>query len=401
MPRERAIVVTPRVPWPQDDGGRIVQWQTVWSAAQRWDVTLLALVPPEEMALPIPPEAQALGLRVERIPHRPPATWAAALAGLFGPWPFPLSRYRNPRLAHRLRELVAAERPRFVLFNHLHTGVYAADARPAAVVLFEHNIEYLWLERFAESVRNPLQRRFLRGQAGKMRRVETRLCAAADLVLAIQPEEADLLRNAVPGARIESLPLGLAPSRFADPAPIDPPVVLVVGSWNWIPNAQGLRRFLVEGARALLEAGAPVRIRVVGKGMSSELVEEVRSAGADPVGYVDDIRAELVAARLMIVPLWVGAGLRVKIVEAFACGLPVVATPLACEGLGVEDGREILLGDTPSELSARACELLRDPARAREVGLAGRARAQTDFALSSVAERMNDWCAAAAARVPR
>src|SRR5262249_28541990 len=138
--RERAVVVTPRAPWPQDDGGRIGLWQTVWAAAQAWDVVLLTLVPPEEAHASVPSEVTALVAEVVRVPHRPPPTALAALRGTWGRWPYTLTRFRNAELARRLRAVVARDRPRFVFLNHLALGIYEADARPAPVVLREHNV---------------------------------------------------------------------------------------------------------------------------------------------------------------------------------------------------------------------------------------------------------------------
>jgi glycosyltransferase involved in cell wall biosynthesis len=398
MSRERAIVVTPRAPWPQDDGGRIGLWQTVWAAAQEWDVTLLALVPPAELDDPVPPEVTALGVDVVRIAHRPPPTWRAAVQGAWGRWPYTITRFQNPQLDARLRDLVARERPRFVLLNHLALGTYAASARPAAVVLREHNVESLWMERFASGPLPPWTRAYARHQAVRIAHAERELCEAADLVLAIHDEERELLARLAPRARVETVPVGIDPARFLPRAVADPPIVLVVGAFGWPPNADGLRRFLVEGWPALRTAAPHVRLRVAGKDLAPALRKEIDAAGGEAVGYVEDIAVEFAMARVLLVPLWVGAGSRVKIIEGAMAGVPVVSTSQGAEGLGFVDGHELLIDDLPAGLARGVLRLVADPAEAERIAAAARVLALERFALSAVAARANALCRSA---VPR
>jgi glycosyltransferase involved in cell wall biosynthesis len=377
------------MPWPLDDGGRIGLWQSVWSCAREWDVTLVSMVTPGEERLPVPPAPQELGIEVIRVPHRPPPTPVAALQGVFGRWPYTLARYRSPALDRELRRLVSERVPQFVWLNHLHVATGLDAIRGTAVVLREHNVEYVWLERYAAEVRSLPIRTYAVDQARRMRGVEARLCAGSDLVLATQDIERDQLRQLAPDVRVETLPVGIDFARFRPRAPEDPPIVLLAASFGWAPNQEGARRFLAAGWPRLHARMPRARLRVVGKDLPPDLADQARAAGAEAVGYVRDMEDEFARARLLLVPVWFGGGVRVKVVEALAAGLPVVSTPLGAEGLGLDPGRDFIEAESPERLADVTADLLLDPARADAIASSGNEVARRTFSIEEVARLGN------------
>src|SRR5439155_24178750 len=134
--------------------------------------------------------------------------------------------------------------------------------------------------------------------------------------------------------------------------------------WDWPPNPDGGRRFIDRGWPRVRARVPQARLRVVGKAMPESLTEAARDAGAEPVGYVESMAPEFARAAVLVVPLWIGAGARVKIVEAMAARLPVVTTTLGAEGLGLEPGRHAAFADTPEALGDAIADLLQEPGRA-------------------------------------
>jgi glycosyltransferase involved in cell wall biosynthesis len=397
MTRGRAIVVTGRMPWPLDDGGRVDLWQSVKACSRRWDLTLLTLVDPGAETAPLP-DALA-GFEVVRISHRRPSAPLSGLRSLFGPWPYPVVRARSRALERRLAELVTSRRPDVVWLNQIHTATSLESLGKVPVVLRQQNLEHRFLERYAASLRSPLARAYATQQARRMRDVEARVCSRCDLVLAVHDLERDALRQLAPGARVETLPIGVDVARFLPRAPESPPVVLLAGSFGWPPNAEGAARFLAEGWPRLRERVAGVRLRLAGKGISADLAEQARAAGADPVGYVDDMAVEFARAAALVVPLWVGAGARVKIIEALTAGLPVVSTAIGVEGLGLIPGTHHLEAETPQQLGVSLANLLLDASRARTMADAGQAFAASRFSLDAVSGQAAELVAETIARV--
>src|SRR5204863_5811583 len=134
----------------------------------------------------------------------------------------------------------------------------------------------------------------------------------------------------------------------------------VVGSFDREANALGLERFLEQGWPVVRAGLKTARLRIIGRHLSPRLAERARALGAEPLGYVDNLSHELARAWAMVIPLWYGAGLRVKTVEAMGAGVPVACTPLGVEGLGLAAGRHHLEAADAESLGHAALELLRE-----------------------------------------
>jgi glycosyltransferase involved in cell wall biosynthesis len=387
MNRSPALVLTPRLPWPLDDGGRIVLWQSVAAAARFHEVTLVAFVPPGTEDDPLPEAIASVCRRVVRVPFRPPSTARAALRGLFGRWPYTLARYQDSAFARAVGAAVASDRPEFALVNHLHLAPYAAALGQVPMVLREANAEHRWMERLARSRGSSPSGIYALVQSRRMRVAERELCERAALVFAIQEEETAALRALAPRARVETLPIGVDLSRFLEPSPAPGPVVLLPGSFVWLPNVEGALRFLEEGWPRV-RAGAPeARLRIAGKGPPAILRDAAARAGAELAADVPSMEEEFSRATVAVIPLWVGAGARVKIVEAMAARVPVVATPEAAEGLELEPDLHFRSAQDPGGLGAAVLSLLLDPAERLRLSAQGRMLAEARWSLNEVAAR--------------
>jgi glycosyltransferase involved in cell wall biosynthesis len=395
--REPCLVLTPRLPWPLDDGGKIAAWQSVWSAAQEFETILVSLHDPALGSPPAPREVAECGIEVVEVPFQRVAVPLAAWRGLAGRWPYTLERYRSHALARTLRRLVQERRPAFAFVNHLHLGPYVDDLRPVPMILREHNVESLWMSRYADAQPRGPRRMYAQYQARRLRDAERILCHRASMVLAIQDEEAERLRALSPSADVRTLPLGIDFSSYPDPRPESPPIVLLAGAFGWEPTAAGALRFLETGWPALRQAAPTARLRIAGKDPPPALVERARQTGAEVTGYVASMRDELARATMLLVPLWEGAGVRVKIIEAFAARLPVVSTPLGAEGLDLEPGEQYLQSDTPEGIAAAAAKLLAWDDRGRAMAVRAHGEASKRWSLPAVAALQNRLCREAVA----
>ncbi|MGH7741334.1 MAG: glycosyltransferase family 4 protein [Candidatus Eiseniibacteriota bacterium] len=388
--KPRALALLSRLPWPLDDGGRVGLYQIAWSLSRYFDTVMVALVPPGEVSAPLPAAIAELGARMVRVAHRPPSNGRALAEGLLGRWPYTLARFRNAEFDRVVRREVAEFQPDFVHLSSLHMATYSAALAGIPKVLREQNLEHLWLRRLASTFTNPLTRAYTSFQAVRLERAEAELCAHMDLVLAIHDHEAAQLRSLAPRTRVEVVPIGIDPARFGPRAPAAAPTVLVTGAFGWAPNLLGLRRFLERGWPVLRGLSPGAALRVVGRDLPVESLCALAGERAELAGYVERIEPEFARAALLLVPLWVGAGARIKIVEALMAGTPVVSTPLGAEGLGLNHGREVILAESPEDLARAAADLLANPARAAALGDAGRRFALAHFSLEAVAARTCD-----------
>lgn len=397
MSRAPALVLTPRTPWPLDDGGRVGLWQCLEAVARSRPTVLATLELEADRRHAAPDAVRELGIEVVRVPHRFPPAWAAAWEGLTGRWPFTIARFRNRQFDRTLRRLVAERQPAFAFVNHLPLATYHDALDGTVTVLRQHNLEWRWLRRYADSGIGFAAARYARHQAGRLQRAEARLCEAMDLVLAIQDDEAREMRDMAPRARVEVVPLGVDFPHRPARRPLQPPVVLLVGAYDRPPNRDGARRFVVEGWPRVRARVPAARLRIVGRSIPDDLAALARARGAEPVGFVPDLSVEHANASVMVIPLWAGAGVRVKLVEALAAELPVVSTPIGAEGLGLVPGRHHLEASTPIGLADGVVRLLEQPEQAAAMAAAARTFGEARFGRDAVQRRLVALCEEAAA----
>jgi len=370
----------------------VVLWQDLLALAGRFETRLVVMRRPGEAETAVPAPLIERGVATSFVEHRPPAEPVALALGVLGRWPYTLARFHSRAFERGLRQIVAAWRPDLAFINNLHMAPYV-DALPHSVnVLRQQNLEQLWLERFARETSNPAVAAYGRFQARRMRGAEAGLCRAMALVLAMHEDEARAIRAFAPGVRVEAVP---ASAEFANPATrarSAEPTLLIIGSFDREANAVGARRFLEEGW-PLVRARVPgARLRIVGRHIAPRLAVLARELGADPVGFVPDLAPELARAWGVVVPLWYGAGMRVKTVEAIAAGVPVAATPLGAEGLGLEPGRHYLEGGTARELGEAALALLEHSERTAALAASAHEFLRPSHGRDVVARRTVELC---------
>lgn len=205
-------------------------------------------------------------------------------------------------------------------------------------------------------------------------RTERRVGAVADVVLCVSEQDAVHFRAVAP--RVVVAPNGVDDRLFSvDPSLGPGEDIVFFGQMTYGPNLAGIRRFLAEGWPVLARLRPHARLVIAGQA-SRELLGDIAGPRVLVVGLVDDIADLLASARVVVVPIWVGGGTRLKVLETLAASRPLVGTTLGVAGVGFIDGAHGLTAETPADLAARVAELCEDTERARRLGAAGRELAQ-------------------------
>lgn len=358
-------MVCPTLPLPPTSGGRKRSVRLL-EAMERSGVRphLLVLEAQEEGLR----EAARRGWEVDVV-ARPAAGGGARLRQLLRMEPEP----HNGPLRARLAEL--ARDAAFVQLEEVEQA-QLIDALPRAVpvVVSLYNVDSELTRAMArEHPRCSAPAARLRFRAFRLAAVERRATRRADATLCVSDE--DRLAFARRGARSTIVvPNGVDAELLDIPADgSDAGRVLFFGAHWWEPNRRGLERFVRESWPLVAAARPDARLRVVGPGP----LDEARRAAAaadrvEIVGVVEDLAVELAAATVVVVPLWVGGGTRIKVVEAMAAARPVVGTSVGVERVGFIDGRHGLVRDSPDGLAAAVIDLLGDPVGAAAMGRAAR-----------------------------
>ena len=257
------------------------------------------------------------------------------------------------------------------------------------VVLDEHNVEFDLLERMAARESGAVRKFFNNVEAKKFRREELAACRAAALTLVTSERDGALLRQHAAGLRTATITNGVDCEQFARPAgPRQTDSAVFVGATHYFPNEEGVLYFLNEAFPLIKEKHPQFRFTVVG-GKPPMSIVQLQSDAVQVTGYVNDVRPFMWESSVFVVPLRMGGGTRFKIVEAFAAGIPVVSTRLGAEGIPVEDGRELLLADTPAELAAAVLRVLENPGLAASLASAGLDYVRRHFDWSVIGAKLN------------
>jgi len=311
-----------------------------------------------------------------RIPFHPRVRrslgfYAGLALNLLSPLPYAVAKYRSRALGREISARAASGSVDIVVCDFLAPSVNVADDLPCPAVLFEHNVEALLWKRHWQVARNPLSRGYFRAQWRKMRAFEARECRRYAHVVAVSPEDRDLVSGEYSVDSVSAVSTGVDTAYFrpTNGRPCDTHSIVFTGSMDWMPNEDAVRFFVEQILPRIRQAIPDATFTVVGRNPSRALVElGVRQPGVIVTGGVDDVRPYMAQAALYLVPLRIGGGTRLKIFEAMAMGLPVVSTRIGAEGLPVTDGQDIVLADSPEQIANAAIQLLTDAAAARALG---------------------------------
>jgi polysaccharide biosynthesis protein PslH len=228
-------------------------------------------------------------------------------------------------------------------------------------VLFQHNVETILWQRMAETETSSIRKLSYRIEAAKMARYEKNTLSRFHHVIAVSDQDRAEMLKLDPSCRITVVPTGVDTDhyRVSPPASGDPPVIVFTGSMDWEPNIDAMEYFCGEIWPSITNAFPNARFQIVGRNPHAR-VRRLESPSVEVTGKVPSVADYLHSATVVIVPLRIGGGTRLKIFEAMAMGKAVVSTTIGAEGLDVTHGRDLLLADTPESFAASILELLRN-----------------------------------------
>lgn len=382
----RILWVATKTPSPPIDGGRLVALLTLEALrAHGHELTVVAPIDPDTA------DRSAIAARLERVgrlvlaPARPATlAWAAARTA-FGSTPFTVLRHSLGGVRDAVTRLLSREAFDIVHAEQLQAVAQVGEAgrRAIPVVLRAHNVESdLWR---GASRTAPLLRPLLAREARRLAAWEGRAVRETAATAALSAHDAARLVELSGAAdRVHHVPAPFPAWLSPAPRPLPgAPAVVLFGSRGWRPNEAGARWFLEEvwpRVRAALPAAA---LHVVGAPVAS-------SAGILGHPAPADSREAFAEGSILVVPLHVASGVRMKILEAWARGVPVVSTPAGAQGLEATDGRELLLAHDPESFALALRRLHAEPGVAELVVAAGRRRLAAHHEPGAVAARLTE-----------
>lgn len=373
----KILQLTPRLPYPPIDGGRVVMLQ-VAQALHRLgaEVQVLSLNPLKQHADFEAARRALAPITLTTVDFDTQAVLPAVLSSWRTGTPLLVARFYSRAYAAALRRMLASAEFDLVQVESPFLLPYLPLIRQstnAVVVLRSLNVEFRIWEQLAAHEPQRLRRVWLRAIARSLRRYECAQLNSCDAVVPITEDDAAELR-----ALGCTRPMHVLPGAVDIPAAREPAIVEregsagFLGSLDYRPN-QEAALWIAETLRPrLLAAGFSGSLHVAGSNAPQWLRERLGEAGVTLELDVPDSGAFLASMECVLAPLLAGGGMRIKILEAMALGRPVVATSLAAAGVEVRDGENVLLADDPDSFAAAVLQLSGDASRRRAIGEAGR-----------------------------
>ena len=376
----RVYFLSPYVPWPIRHGGHNRAWSLMRALSRLGSVHVFAIGDPAEDRSRASHETLG-GHGISLEVHAPtgPGAEESDRADVRRR-PDALSHFRSPGLARALEDRSRATPPDLVFMEELVMAQYA-DRALAPLVLDRQKVEWRYHEALAALGEDAPHHR---AEAARFRRFDESLSGRFAAVLVTGRGDATPLLPLHGAGRIHVVPIAVD-DHFTPPpgraAAIEH--VLLYGTVDYPPNAMANASYFREVRPLLSEAAPALGTVVVGSGAPPPSVPR-DDPRVEVRGFVDDVAPVLQGPGVLVVPLRVGGGSRTKILEALACGMPVVATEVAVENLGLLPGRHYLRAEIPAETAEAVVRLSRDPALAASLGREGATAIDAGFRQANV-----------------
>lgn len=377
----RLLFLSPVYPLPADSGQKMRIWAMLRAlAALGHEVTLLTFRDPAQ-------ESPALGAvcRVVDVPcslarQSAGKDYLGRARSLFSRLPFGVRRFRHPDLRTRLEAELRTLPYDAALCMSAFVAVNLPRSSPVPWIVDNANVEHLLLRRYVAFERNPLKRAYAVLEARRLRAWEAYVNGRARLSLVCSEQDRAVLRELCPRQDPVVVPNVVDLETYPPPSAGQPNTVVFTGAVDWIPNQDAVAFFVHQVLPELRRLVPEVVFVVAGRVPSESYCRRYARYPVRFTGRVPDMSAELAKASVCVVPLRIGGGTRLKILEAAAMAKPVVSTRLGAEGLDFADGSEIALEDDPRRFARAVAELLNDPARRSMMGQAARGRVERQYA---------------------
>jgi len=381
----RVLFVAPYPICPPIHGGGVFMYQTVQELASRCELHVVVLL---DSAGQLAAHAELDGICAStHYMVRP-----LGVPGLVGSIePHAVREFRIPDLAWLIHRQIYTRRIDVVQLEYTVLGQYAGGFRRIPNILFEHDVYFQSIARRLPFIASVVERIQARWEYLRALRWELRMLPVLDRIQVCSRDNADYLLSFLPqleGRIDDGFRAGIDTWRYTYRTEgREPFTILFLGSFRHTPNLEALTWF-VEEVLPLVVAEEP-RARVMVVGSDPPKRSSFRHAEAvELVGFVEDVRDPLARYSLFVCPILSGSGVRVKLLEAFAAGIPVVSTRLGAEGLADRDGEICALADEPAEFARRVVDLLRDPQKAEELAARAREEVVTKRDIRGMTERL-------------
>ncbi len=386
----KILFLSPTVPYPLTDGGRIRVFNLLKQIAQNNDVTLLALETQPTDGDSIT-NIQNLGIKVHLIPNSsmlPRISLSTLLSAFFKRQPITVARYNVPTYRQKLRELLSSETFDLVHYEMFHIAQFYSET-DLPRVLSQQNVDSAIWRRLQGETSNLFYKCAYWTQQLAFQRCERVISPKFDAVTCTSDIDAAVFQQHCAEGVVKVIPNGVDVTHYRPNFTSEALAHLIyIGSMDWYPNEDAVSFFAEEVLPQIQDKVPDVKFSIVGGNPSTRVQKLAGREGVVVTGRVPEIKPYFSEATVFVVPLRIGSGTRLKILEALAMGKAVVSTTVGAEGLTLRDGEEIFIADEPKAFAEAVTQLLTDPSLRQKIGENGRARVEQDYDWRNIGKKL-------------
>ncbi len=381
MAKKSILIITPFLPYPLKSGGQIKIYNSLKSLSNEYDIILVSFIesPGQKQYIL---ELKRLCKEVFTVLRRP--SWHT----LFNKISLPIfiKYFYSQEMKETISKCLVEYNLQLVQFEYANMAYYAQFISGLPKVLVEHDTSIYAL---TNSYEKPLFGRIFRFFDWlNWKRFQKNMYRYFDRIITFTEEDYKLVRRAANQSRISVIPIGLDLKSYNCFEEIDKKIdILFVGHMPHYPNLDGIKYFVKEIFPIIKNKIPDIKFSILGSGISKENFEIKSDGNIEVIGEVKDVKPYLARAKLMVAPIRLGGGIKVKILEAMAMGIPVVATKNAARGLKVEYNKDIYVADSPRDFADKVLVLLQDEYKRKAVGKSARDVIEINYSIERVAAK--------------
>jgi sugar transferase (PEP-CTERM/EpsH1 system associated) len=383
--------------FPRDTGGKIRVLNVLKHLGHRHEITYVCNLRKGEE--PLLSQMRELGLRMEAIAGEPSRRggarfYAEAAANVLSSRPFSVNRNYDAAVRERIEALLSRESYDLLICDTVQMARHVIGLGGPPQILFQHNVEAQILQRHAEISRGTAKRWYMRGQWNKMRRFERDCGRHFDAVIAVSQQDKRIFEEQYGWRHVHAIDTGVD-DEFFQPQPSEEVAnrVAFLGSMDWMPNQEGVQFFVRQVWPLVRQRNPQATFQVIGRSPPAAVRALEETPGVEIVGFVPDVRPYLAGAAVVVVPLLVGGGTRLKIYEAMAMAKPVVSTTIGAEGLPLTPGVHFLQADEPTVFADDVARLLENAELRHSLGQTADRFVRDNYGSETVARQFEEICA--------
>lgn len=381
------LTLTHMYPYPATDGGKIVTYNTLKYMHNKGIKNILITFSESNQKTELDDVAEVYTIEKDTRNN----IWQA-FKNIISSMPYNMYKYKDNYVIKKIDEIVKNNKIDVIYIDHLHMAIYANYIKKKypniPLVLRQHNVETTIMERFYKNNNNFIIKNYAYIQYLKLKKYESKIVDKFDLVLMLTEDDKKRMNKMCKNKNIKVIPAGVDIERYYPRHDLyESNSIVFLGAMNWLPNEDGMIWFIENVFDKILSKNKSTKLYIVGKNPSNK-IKELAHDNIIVTGFVDDDREYIAKSSVFIVPLRIGGGMRIKILNAMAMEKCIVSTSIGAEGINVINQKEILIEDEASKLAKIIIKAMDDDKLNKEIGKNARKKIEEKYSWTAVTKKI-------------